>query len=125
MAAERDRDASLLGAREIVALADIVEAEQLDHHVMGGVLPGLDEGEAMVPLVDVHEIAAERAQPIIAEPEAEQLAVERHDPIDAVHVQHHMAHAERAGAETRNVAPGPDRPPPPFPLINTLPPCAS
>src|SRR6516164_10590160 len=100
MAAQRDRNAPLLGKRQIVALPDIVETVELDHHVMRGIATRLDEGEAVMTLVDVHEVSAERAQPIIAEPEAQNLPVERQHPIDLIDMQHHMAHAERPGAET-------------------------
>src|SRR5580704_16458539 len=104
MAAKRYRDAPLLSERKIVALAHVVEAEELDHHVVGGVAAGLDESETVMALIDVHEVTAERTQPVVAQPKAEDPLVERHDPVDVVHMQHHMAHAERAGAETRDVA---------------------
>ena len=46
--AERGRDSPRFAQRNIVALSDIVEAEQLHHQVMHRVLAGLDEGEAVV-----------------------------------------------------------------------------
>src|SRR5579872_2313927 len=56
MPTQRHRDAAGFALRQIIALADIVEAEQLDHHVMGSIAPGLDEGNAVMALVDVHEV---------------------------------------------------------------------
>src|SRR5215510_2811196 len=45
MAAERDADAFGIAQREIVALADVVEAIELYHHVMHHVDAALDEGD--------------------------------------------------------------------------------
>src|SRR5215475_7554245 len=42
--AERDADASLDAERKVVALADIVEIVELDHQMMHGIAPSLDEG---------------------------------------------------------------------------------
>src|SRR5229473_973446 len=55
-----DADAALFAERQIVALADIVEAEQLHHDVVHGVLAGLDEGEAVVTRIEVEEPRDER-----------------------------------------------------------------
>src|SRR5262249_27824950 len=43
VAAERGADAALLAEREIIALPDVVEAVELDHQMVRGVAPGLDE----------------------------------------------------------------------------------
>src|SRR5262249_49506659 len=67
MAAQRDADALGLTEREIVALAHIVEAVELHHHVMDHVDAALDKGDAVMARIDVEEIAGERAQPIVAE----------------------------------------------------------
>src|ERR1700729_23703 len=55
VAAERHADAALFAERKIVALADIVEAEQLHHDVMHGILAGLDEGEAVMARIEMQE----------------------------------------------------------------------
>ena len=112
MAAERDGDAALLAEREIVALADIVEAKQLHHEVMHGVLAGLDEGEAVMARIEMQEAGDERMIVIIGEPEAEHVAIERHQLVDGlarIDVEHDMAEAERAGAEAGDRAAGPER----------------
>src|SRR5712691_326426 len=56
MAAERDADTLGIAAREIVALADVVEAEELHHHVVDHVDAALDEGNAVMARIDVEEI---------------------------------------------------------------------
>src|SRR5712691_2641963 len=109
MAAERDADALRLAEREIVALAHIVEAVELHHHVMDHVDAALDEGDAVMTRIDVEEIAGERAQPIVAELELEDVLIERHHLGDALEMHHHVAHTERTGAEAGNVAAGLER----------------
>ena len=104
--------AALFAERQIVALADIVEAEQLHHDVMHGVLAGLDEGEAVVARIEVQEPRDERMIVIIGQPEAERAAIERHQLVDGfrgVDIEHDMAQAERSGAKTRDRASGPER----------------
>src|SRR5262245_9120712 len=106
MAAERDADALGIAEREIVALADVVEAVELHHHVMHHVDAALDEGDAVVARIDVEEIGRERAQPVVADPELENVLIELHHLADALEMHHHMAHPERSGAEAGNVAAG-------------------
>src|SRR5262249_41229665 len=84
MAPERDADALGLAEREIVALADVVEAAKLDHHVMDHVDAALDEGDAVVARIDVKEIGRERTQPIVTDLEPEDVAIERHHLGDAL-----------------------------------------
>src|SRR5262249_31703895 len=55
------------------------------------------------------EISGKRTQPIIAELELEDVLIKRHHLRDALEMHHHMAHAERAGAEAGNVATRPER----------------
>ena len=81
--------AALFAEREIVALADIVEAEQLHHDVMHGVLAGLDEGEAVVARIEVQEARDERMVVIIGQPEAERVAIERHQLVDGLRACRH------------------------------------
>src|SRR5260370_35730154 len=76
MAAERDADALRLAEREIVALAHIVEAVELHHHVMDHVDAALDEGDAVMARIDGEEIAGERAHPIVAALELEDVLIE-------------------------------------------------
>ena len=109
MAAERGADHLRLAQRQIVGLPDIVEITQLDHQMMDAVLAGLDEGEAVVARVEVKEIGLERPHEIVAEPEAENIGVERHDVIEPLGREHGVAHAERAGAEAGDRAPGLER----------------
>src|SRR6516162_890918 len=109
MAAERDADALGLAEREIVALAHIVEAVELHHHVMDHVDAALDESDAVMARIDVEEIGRERAQPVVADLEFEDVLIERHHLGDALEMHHPVAHAERAGAEAGNVAAGLER----------------
>ena len=109
MAAERDADAAFLAEREVVALADVVEVEQLHHQMMRGVAAGLDERDRMVARIGVEEIGVERPRHVVGEPEAEHVAIERDHVVDAFDVQHRVAHAERAGAEAGDVAAGLER----------------
>jgi hypothetical protein len=69
----------------------------------------LDERDAVVAWIDVEEIGRERTGPIVAELELEHLLIEVHHVGDALEMHHHVAHAERAGAEARNIAAGLER----------------
>src|SRR5262249_24991603 len=109
MPAERDADALGLAEREIVALAHVVEAVELHHHVVDHVDAALDEGDAVMAQIDVEEIGRERAQPIVAHLELEDVLIERHHLADALEMHHHVAHAERTGAEAGTVAAGVER----------------
>src|ERR1700691_1372586 len=101
MTAERDADTFGLAQGDIIGLADIVERKQLHHQMMHAVAAGLDQSEAVMPCVDVKEAGAKRFLHVVAEPEAEQIDVERHHRIDIFNRQHGMAEAERTGAESR------------------------
>src|SRR5262245_18660988 len=104
MATERDADALGITKRKIVALAHVVEAVELHHHVMNHIDAALDEGDAVVARIDVEEVARERAQPIITELELEDVLIEGHYLRDALEMHDHMAHAEGTGTETGHVA---------------------
>ena len=58
----------------------------------------------MMARIAVEEARRIRPQEIIAEAEAEQALVEGAHLLDVLAVQHHVPHAERPGAETRDVA---------------------
>src|SRR3954467_14455202 len=102
--AESRADALGVGQRDVIGLPDVVETEQLDHHVVHAVLARFDEREAVVTRVDVAEIGAERLEDVIAQPEAEHVAIEGQHIIDTLHREHGMAHAERTGSEAGDVA---------------------
>ena len=102
MPPERHREPALLlglAGDEVVALADVVEAEKLQHHVMHRVLAGGGEGDAVVAGIHMEEIELVRPQEIVAQPEAEDVAVERHHLLDPLDVENDVAEAERPGAE--------------------------
>jgi hypothetical protein len=72
---------------------------------MYGGLAGLDEGEAVVALIDVQEARLERMRVIVSEPEAKDLAVERHhaiDLLDALDVENDMPKPQGSGAKAGN-----------------------
>jgi hypothetical protein len=94
---------------EVVALADIVEAEQLQHHVVERIPAGGGKGDAVVARVHVEEIQLIGPQEIVAETESEDVAVELHHLLDPLHMQDHMAESERPGAEPGNIASGHER----------------
>ena len=73
------------------------------------VLPDFDEGHAVVARIDVEEIRRERLGEIVAELEAQDVAIERQDVVDLLAVEHGVAHAERAGAEAGDGAAGLER----------------
>src|SRR5262249_42237393 len=102
-----ERNADTLGRaeREIVALAHVVEAVELHHHVMDHIDAALDKGDAVVTRIDVEEIPRERAQPVIAELELQHVPIEPHHLGNALEMHHHVTHAEGAGTEAGNVAP--------------------
>src|SRR2546423_12119106 len=75
--------------------------------MMHAALAGLDHRKAVVPRIDMEEVGPERFCDVVAEPEAQQIDIERHHRIDVLHRQHGMPEAERAGAETGDVAAGP------------------
>src|SRR4030088_261923 len=64
------------------------------------VAAGLDQSEAVMPRVDVEEVGAKRLLHVIAEPEAEQVDIERHHRVDVLDREHGVSQAERAGAES-------------------------
>src|SRR5215475_636146 len=69
---------------------------------MHGGLAGLDEGEAVVARIDVQEARLERMRVVVSEPEAEEIAIERHhaiDLLDALDIEHHMPEAQRPGSK--------------------------
>src|SRR5262245_42125415 len=109
MAAEGHGDALRVAQREIVALADIVEAVELHHHVVDHVDAALDEGNAVMAWIDVEEIGRERPQPVVADPEPEHVLIKCHHVGDALEMHHDVAHAERTGAKAGNVAAGLER----------------
>jgi hypothetical protein len=53
---ERVRDAPLLKLREIIALANVIQAAHLHHQMVPGLLPSADHREAVVPAIDVEEV---------------------------------------------------------------------
>ncbi len=99
VAAERDADTAFLAERQVIALAHVVEIVELDHQMVGGAAAGLDEGDRVVARIGVEEIGVERPQHVIGEAEAQHVAIERHRVVDVLYMQHHVAHAERTGAE--------------------------
>ena len=106
MPPERGGDAACLAERDIVALADVVEAEQLHHDVMDRVLAGLDESKAVMPWIEMKEARDEGMRVIIGQPEAERIAIERHEPVDrlrSVDIEHDVAEAQRTGAKARKI----------------------
>src|SRR5262252_6921640 len=107
--AQRDADAAFLAQRQIVALPDVVEAEELHHQMMGGAAAGLDEGDRVVARIGVEEVGVERSHHIVGQAEPEHVAIERHGVVDVLDVQHGMTHAERSGAEARDRAAGLER----------------
>src|SRR5262245_16649314 len=109
VAAERDADALGIAEREIVALADVVEAKKLHHHVVDHVDAALDEGDRVVARIDVEEVRRERPQPVIADFELKDVLIKLHHLADALEVHHHVAHAEWTGAEAGDVAAGLER----------------
>src|SRR6516225_10026612 len=105
MTPERHTDAVGIAEREIIALSDVVEAVELDHHMMDHVGAALDEGDAVVTWIDVKEISREWPQPVVAELEAKDVLIKRHHLGDALEMHHHVAHAEGSGTEPGNIAP--------------------
>src|SRR6266568_1312051 len=81
MAAERRRHAAL-AERDVVALAEVIEAEHLHHDVMDRARASADERDTVMARVGVQEIGLERMGIEIAETKAEEVAVERHQPVD-------------------------------------------
>src|SRR5258708_35475587 len=77
--------------------------------MMHTVLAGLDQGEAVMPCVDVEEIGAERLFDVVGKPEAEHVDIERHHGGDDFDGEHGVAEAEWTGTETRNRTAGPER----------------
>src|SRR5262249_16352966 len=106
---ECDRDALGIAKGKIVALAHIIEAVELDHHVVDHVDAALNKGDAVMARIDMEEIPREWPQPIITELEFEDISVERHHLRDAFKMHHNVTHAERTGAESGYVAPGLER----------------
>src|SRR5262249_43161970 len=101
-AAEGGGDAPRLGRGDIVGLADVVEAHELQHDVVDAAAGGFDHGQAVMAWVDVEEVCLEGPQDVVAEAEAEHVLVEPEEVLDAPDVEDDVAHAERAGTESRD-----------------------
>src|SRR5262249_48604170 len=106
---ERNPYALGIAKGKIVALAHIIEAVELDHHVVDHVDAALNKGDAVMARIDMEEIPREWPQPIVTELELEDISVERHHLCDAFEMHHHVAHAERTGAKAGDVAAGLER----------------
>src|SRR6266853_4230697 len=102
------RDAALFSLREIVRLPDIVEHVELHHQVVNRVLAGLHHREAVMARIQVKEVRLERTHREVAELKSKRVSIERQDIVDALDVEHDVAHAERTGAKTRNRAARPE-----------------
>ncbi len=94
---------------DVITLAHVVEEIHLDHHVVDAELAGLQDADRVVARVEMEEVDLDRLQEVIAEFEAEDVAIERHKIIEPLGGDHDMTHAERAGAEAGNAAPGLER----------------
>src|SRR6202048_3573660 len=104
MAPKRHTDAVGIAEREIIALPDIVEAVELDHHVMDHVGAALDKGDAVVAGIDVQEISREWPQPVVAELEAKDIRIKRHHLGDAIELNNQVTNAGGPGTEAGNDA---------------------
>ena len=67
--------------------------------MMDAVRAGVDESEAVVARIEMKEIGLEGPQNIVAQPEAEDVGIERHDVIEPGRREYRVSHAERTGAE--------------------------
>ena len=63
------------------------------------------KAKAVVARIEMKEIGLERPQDIVAQAEAEDVGIKRHDLIEPLGRQHGMPHAERAGAKTGDRTP--------------------
>ena len=72
-------------------------------------VPGFDHREAVMTGIEMEEERLERPQRVVAQPEAEQIPIERQHVVDPLDVHHDVAHAERTGAEAGDGAAGPER----------------
>ncbi len=106
MASERSGDAAFFAQGKIVALPDVVEGEQLDHQMMRRVAASFDEGNGVMARIGVKEIRVEGTPHVIGKMKSEHVTIEWQRVIDVLDVQHHVAHAERPGAEPRDRATG-------------------
>src|SRR5215469_16797394 len=109
--AERDRNAIFLGKGKVVALTDIVKAEQLHHDVMDRVLAALNESETVMARIDVEKSRHERFGIVVRKPKPKRFVVEIHQPIErvlVVDVEYDVAETQRAGAKSGNATPGPE-----------------
>src|ERR1700722_12527688 len=77
--------------------------------MMHTIAAGIDEGEAVVPRIEVKEISPEWPQDVIAQAEAEDVRIERYDLIEPRGGQDRMPHAERPGAKPQNRTARPER----------------
>jgi hypothetical protein len=59
-----------------MGLADVVEAEQLQHQVMDTASARLDHGQAVVARVEAKEICPERRRDVVAEGKAQHVLIE-------------------------------------------------
>ena len=76
--------------------------------MMEALLAGADHREAVVATVEMEEVERVGREAEVGHLEPEQVAIERERRRDIGHVQHHVAHAVRAGLEAGDRPPGPE-----------------
>jgi hypothetical protein len=85
--------------RGIVGPAQIIDGQNLDHEMVEARLTRLQERQAVMACVDVEEDRAEGASRVVAQVEAEYVAIERQDAIGIRRAQHCVPQAQGSGAE--------------------------
>ena len=67
MTAKRGNDLLAIHQGQIITLADVVERVELDHQVVENIHRGFDEGDTVVPRIDVQEDGPERYVRVVAQ----------------------------------------------------------
>src|SRR5262245_29977068 len=90
--------------RQVEALTNVIETVEFGHEMMDVISTGLDQRQAVVARVDMEEKGLERLDHPIAEPKAQQIAIEGQQGIDMRHGKHGVAQTQGTGAESRDGA---------------------
>ncbi|MPM22576.1 hypothetical protein SDC9_69033 [bioreactor metagenome] len=84
---------------QVEAGPDVVQGAELDHDVMDPGRVRRDDGQRVVPGVEVEEVRLERLVLVVRQPEAEHLLVEGHHPRGISGEQHRVPQPQHTGAE--------------------------
>jgi hypothetical protein len=89
-------------------LADVIERIEFDQQVVHRALWAFYQSETVMPRINVQEVGRDWTTDEVADAKTKQITIEGEGHVDAWDHEQYVAHAQWAGAEAGNVAPGPE-----------------